>query len=200
MTMSGAIGPLILAGSGEYTPAMDMVDSSLIEVIGGKPIILVATSCAQEGDDVMTRWEQMGVEHFKRLGVDAEPLRIRDSEEANVAETYAGYLEYSDGQLAAAEAAIPHDRNFLWILSAESEPRQFPASFDRDAWTIPTSNSWQTGRALFPGYPRRRFGRWPSDLGRWKMSRDTSSRSRSVCIRLHIRRYTTRSASGRRAS
>lgn len=89
--------------------------------------------------------------HFDHIGGNHEfdDIAIHEIgapliEEANVAETYSGYLEYSDGQLAAAEAAIPHDRNFLWILSAESEPRQFPASFDRDAWTIPTSKATST--------------------------------------------------------
>ena len=79
-----SLGPLILAGSGEYTPAMDIVDRYLLGVIDGKPVILIATSCAMEGEDVMTKWEQMGVEHFKRLGVEATPVRIKDQTDANV--------------------------------------------------------------------------------------------------------------------
>jgi cyanophycinase-like exopeptidase len=79
----GDLGPLVLAGSGEYTPAMDIVDKYLLERIDGSPVVLIATSCAMEGEDVMTKWEQMGVEHFKRLGIDAVPVRIKDKDDAN---------------------------------------------------------------------------------------------------------------------
>jgi hypothetical protein len=78
----------VLAGSGEYTPLMDIVDSYLIEACGGKPVVLIATSCAQEGADVMSRWEQMGVAHFARLGVEAPPLRIADREDADWLRTW----------------------------------------------------------------------------------------------------------------
>jgi cyanophycinase-like exopeptidase len=84
MTARGGIGPLVLAGSGEYTPTMDIVDSFLLKQIDVTRVVLIATACAQEGEDVMTRWEQMGVAHFKLLGVDATPVRIATSEDANV--------------------------------------------------------------------------------------------------------------------
>jgi cyanophycinase len=83
MEASSPLGPLVLAGSGEYTPTMDIVDTYLLEVIERRRVVLIATSCAQEGLDVMVKWEQMGVAHFKRLGVDAVPLRICDSDDAN---------------------------------------------------------------------------------------------------------------------
>jgi len=79
------LGPLVLAGSGEYTPGMDRVDQWLVERCKG-PVLLIATSCAQEGADVMTKWEQMGVRHFARFGVEATPLRIVDHADANKAE------------------------------------------------------------------------------------------------------------------
>ena len=101
-TSSSGLGPLVLVGSGEYTPAMNQVDSYLIEQIGGRPVVLVATSCAQEGQDVMTKWEQMGIAHFKNLGVDAVPLRICDTEDANLPENTeplaeAGLVWFSGG-------------------------------------------------------------------------------------------------------
>src|SRR5215471_11502047 len=85
MTAFNPLGPLVLAGSGEYTDAMDIVDRYLIELCPG-PVVLIATSCAQEGADVMTRWEQMGVQHFARLGIKATPLRIVDDVDANIEE------------------------------------------------------------------------------------------------------------------
>jgi cyanophycinase len=68
----------------------------------GGPVLLIATSCAQEGQDVMTKWEHMGLEHFRRLGVTAQPLRICDQDEANVqanadAIAEAGFVWFSGG-------------------------------------------------------------------------------------------------------
>jgi cyanophycinase len=96
------LGPLVLAGSGEYTPAMDIVDSFLLEHAAGREVVLIATSCAQEGEDVMTKWEQMGVAHFRRLGIEATPVRIKDSADADVAEhaeriAEAGLIWFSGG-------------------------------------------------------------------------------------------------------
>jgi cyanophycinase len=79
----GALGLLVLAGSGEYTPAMDVVDRFLLDRTADKPVLLIATSCAQEGLHVMEKWEQMGVAHFRSLGVEALPLRIADRADAN---------------------------------------------------------------------------------------------------------------------
>ncbi len=80
------LGPLVLAGSGEYTPAMDIVDTFLLNRAAGREVVLIATSCAREGEDVMTKWEQMGVAHFRGLGVEAVPVRIKDRNDADVAE------------------------------------------------------------------------------------------------------------------
>src|SRR5690606_24399112 len=96
------LGPLVLAGSGEYTPAMDIVDQYLLKVAAGKPVLLIATSCAMEGEDVMTKWEQMGVEHFRRLGVEATPVRIKDQADANIPAhadliAEAGFVWFSGG-------------------------------------------------------------------------------------------------------
>lgn len=88
-----SLGPLALVGSGEYTPAMDVVDRHLLEQCAGTTVLLIATACAPEGLDVMERWEQMGRAHFARLGVGASPLRIRDAEDANRPEIAARIAE-----------------------------------------------------------------------------------------------------------
>jgi cyanophycinase len=102
MQSNTALGPLVLAGSGEYTPAMDIVDEFLLKLAGDLPVILIATSCAMEGEDVMTRWEEMGVSHFRRLGVEAVPVRIKDRDDARVPEhveriAAAGLVWFSGG-------------------------------------------------------------------------------------------------------
>ncbi|MPZ49572.1 MAG: hypothetical protein GEU75_09795 [Dehalococcoidia bacterium] len=83
--MTSPLGPLVLAGSGEYTPTMDIVDRYLLEQCGDK-VVLIATSCAQEGEERMTWWEQLGIAQFLRFGVVATPVRIVDSADANVPE------------------------------------------------------------------------------------------------------------------
>jgi cyanophycinase len=102
MEMSSNLGPLVLAGSGEYTPTMDIVDRYLLEVCGDKPVILIATSCAQEGEERMVWWEQLGVAHFLRFGVVATPLHITDDADANIPEhaekiAEAGIVWFSGG-------------------------------------------------------------------------------------------------------
>ena len=84
MTTFAPLGPLVLAGSGEYTPTMEAVDRYLLEACGGRSVVLIATACAPEGDERMTWWEELGVAHFRRLGVEAAPLRIRDRAEADL--------------------------------------------------------------------------------------------------------------------
>ncbi len=117
------LGPLVLAGSGEYTPAMDLVDTFLLERAAGREVVLIATSCAQEGEDVMTKWEQMGVTHFRRLGVEATPLRIKDREDADVAEhaeriAGAGLVWFSGGSTVYLAQAFHETAAWLALEAA----------------------------------------------------------------------------------
>ena len=80
-------GLISLAGSGEYLPAMDEIDSYLLANCGAngrKPrVVCLPTAAGQEGDAVIDKWSNMGVEHFTRLGADVQPLRVIDAESAN---------------------------------------------------------------------------------------------------------------------
>jgi cyanophycinase len=81
---------------------MDIVDRFLLDGLDGREVLLIATSCAMEGQDVMTRWEHMGVAHFQRLGATATPLRICDNGDANLREyseriAEAGIIWFSGG-------------------------------------------------------------------------------------------------------
>jgi cyanophycinase len=103
MTQRNELGPLVLAGSGEYTPTMDLTDQYLLGLNGRRPVLVIATACAPEGDDVMTKWGTMGQAHFRKFGVEAVPVRIRDQDEANngsfadqIAE--AGFVWFSGGR------------------------------------------------------------------------------------------------------
>jgi cyanophycinase-like exopeptidase len=111
------LGPLVLAGSGEYTPAMDIVDRYLLERIGTQPVLLIATSCAQEGPERMTWWEELGVQHFLNHRVEARPLRICDQADADNPEfadliAEAGLVWFSGG--SAAYLAQAFDGTRCW--------------------------------------------------------------------------------------
>jgi glyoxylase-like metal-dependent hydrolase (beta-lactamase superfamily II) len=54
------------------------------------------------------------------------------------------YLEYTHRQLEAAEAYRPLDREFFWLLTAESDPRPLPETFDESNWKIASSKATST--------------------------------------------------------
>src|SRR3990172_5324415 len=121
-----SIGPVALVGSGEYTPAMDVVDRHLLEQCAGRTVLLIATACAPEGLDVMDRWEQMGRAHFARLGVDASPVRICDANDANRPEIAARIAEadfvwFSGGR--AAYLAQAFHETAAWRALADANAR-----------------------------------------------------------------------------
>jgi cyanophycinase-like exopeptidase len=112
-----SIGPLVLAGSGEYTETMEVVDRYLLEIVDGRRVVLIATACAMEGDERMTWWEQLGVRHFAKFGVEAVPVRIRDQDEANIEKhaemiAEAGFVWFSGG--SAAYLARSFDGTLAW--------------------------------------------------------------------------------------
>jgi cyanophycinase len=121
----GGPGPLVLAGSGEYTPAMDIVDQHLLGRLDGRPVLLIATACAPEGADVMARWEQMGFGHFARLGVKALPLRIADRSDADLPENAAliweaGLVWFSGGSAAYLARAFEATRAWEALKGAHA--------------------------------------------------------------------------------
>ena len=121
-----SIGPLALVGSGEYTPAMDVVDRHLLEQCAGSTVLLIATACAPEGLDVMERWEEMGRAHFARLGVAASPLRICDANDANRPEVAARIAEadfvWFSGGRAAYLAQAFHETS-AWRALTDANAR-----------------------------------------------------------------------------
>jgi cyanophycinase len=77
-------GPIALVGSGEYLPQMEGVDRVLLEQVGGQSarVVVLATAAGLEPPASPRRWARMGVEHFARLGVRAEPVDILDRSDA----------------------------------------------------------------------------------------------------------------------
>ncbi len=83
--MIGMNGLIALLGSGEYLPVMNDVDRYLLSAQNGRTsrVVCMPTAAGQEGDQSVNYWLDLGVKHFKNLGVDATPARIVDRESAN---------------------------------------------------------------------------------------------------------------------
>lgn len=92
-------GLIALLGSGEYLPVMDEVDAYLLTNSGAnerKPrVVCMPTAAGQEGDASVTRWSNMGVEHFTRLGADVRAVPVTDAESANE-QSHASAVEEAD--------------------------------------------------------------------------------------------------------
>jgi len=74
--------PVELAGSGEFTPAMDSADLALLD---GRPrrAVFLPTAAGTEGDRRIDYWLDLGTRHYTRLGVEPVPLRVVDRDNAN---------------------------------------------------------------------------------------------------------------------
>jgi cyanophycinase len=73
-----------LLGAGEFEAWHDGVDAWLLERAGGSGRVLVLpTASAPEGDEVFDRWGGMGLEHYRRLGIDADVVPLRTRQDAD---------------------------------------------------------------------------------------------------------------------
>src|SRR5215216_1813707 len=92
-------GLIALVGSGEYLPVMEDVDRYLLDSLnlnGRKPrVVCLPTAAGKEGDQSVSRWSNMGVEHFQKLGADVLALRIIDRKSADDPQ-YEPILENAD--------------------------------------------------------------------------------------------------------
>jgi len=71
-------GTIALVGAGEFLPPMEVVDRELLRVCGGNRVAILPTASAPDGPGVPERWGAMGVDHFRRLGAQAEAVLALD--------------------------------------------------------------------------------------------------------------------------
>lgn len=65
-------GRIALVGSGEYLPVMDDIDRLLLDSVGGPStarVVIMATAAGLEHPSSPQRWTDMGLRHFRALGV-----------------------------------------------------------------------------------------------------------------------------------
>ncbi len=77
-------GPIVLVGSGEFTPAMDQVDRDLLAATGrSRPrVAVVPTASWPDGEETFRRWIEQGCAHFTALGAEVEGVEMRTREDA----------------------------------------------------------------------------------------------------------------------
>lgn len=78
--MSGWFG---LLGSGEFEGWSTVVDRWLLErATGDGRVIVLATASAPEGDAMFDGWSRKGLDHYRKAGLHAEALPVRDRVDA----------------------------------------------------------------------------------------------------------------------
>ena len=97
-----------------------------------KPISVVNTH--YHFDHIGGNWE------FDEIAIHERGAELIKAEVSP--EVLEAYVEYSRRQLDAAARFRPVDREFLWLLSAEMDPRPLPEDWDSSTWRIrPTKAS-----------------------------------------------------------
>lgn len=74
-----------LLGSGEFEPWAEDIDRELVNNSSNPKgsVLIFPTASAPEGDAVFNKWGQMGLDHFKRLGIKAEVVQMKTAQDTN---------------------------------------------------------------------------------------------------------------------
>ena len=78
--MNGAIA---LVGSGAFTPALESLDRELLAATGRRRPRVAIVPATSDVDGVLTRWAEMGRQHFTALGAEVEPVLVRSRADAD---------------------------------------------------------------------------------------------------------------------
>jgi cyanophycinase len=115
-------GTVALVGAGEYLQGMLQVDKKLLERVNGTPrVVVLPTASAPDGEGVSERWASMGVEHFAKLGVTAEPVMLlnrKDAENADISSQIAdaNFIYFSGGKPRFLLETLQGTRSWQSIL------------------------------------------------------------------------------------
>jgi cyanophycinase len=77
-------GPLVLVGSGEFTPAMEEIDRDLLAATGRKRprVAILPTASWPDGEATFAAWLAQGRAHFTALGAEVEGVELRTRPDA----------------------------------------------------------------------------------------------------------------------
>ncbi len=177
-------GPVALVGAGEFLPAMNAFDVSLLEATGvDRPrVVVLPTASFPDGEDTFRRWAAMGVAHFSGLGAEVEPVLVRDRVGANdpaaaqaIGEADLVYLSggkpgYLVGVLAgtAVERALgdAHRRGAVLAGCSAGAMALAGHAFDFRVPMLPWLLRWRHGLGFVPrATVVPHYDAWPEPLG-----------------------------------
>ena len=158
--MAGRVWALL--GSGEFQPWAEEVDRWMLDRARPGPVLILPTASAPEGDEVFDRWGRMGLEHYLRLGVDAEVVPMKRREDADLPDL-AAHLEgaaavfFSGGNPGYLASTLTGSRFWRLLLANLDRGLAYggcsagvAALGERAAWRLHRSTFWP-GLAVFPG-------------------------------------------------
>jgi cyanophycinase len=176
-------GSVALVGSGEFLPAMAEFDAGLLAATGrSRPrVVVMPTASWPDGEAVFERWAAMGSEHFRSLGAEVEPVRVRhraDADDASHAQAIGeadlvylsggkpGHLTRAlDGSLVEDALLRAHARGAILVGCSAGAmalaDRHFEFRRGRLMWPV----RWRHGLGLVPNtavVPH--YDAWPEPL------------------------------------
>lgn len=151
---------LALIGSGEYLPPMESVDRQLLSLLPEPArVVCLPIAAGTEGTEVIQGWMQRGVDHFTRLGADAQAVPVVDRKSADDAElaariATANFVYLSGGKPAYLAATLRGSRTWQAILDVIASGGLLAGC----------SAGAMVQGGYFAGFPRRQvgFGLWPN--------------------------------------
>lgn len=158
--MSGRVWALL--GSAEFLPWAEEVDRWMLDRARPGPVLILPTASAPEGDEVFDGWGRMGVEHYARLGVEAEVLPVKrreDAERADLASRLddAAAVFLSGGNPGSLAATLAGTRFWTSLVANLDRGLAYggcsagiAALGERAAWRLHRNSFWP-GLGVFPG-------------------------------------------------
>jgi cyanophycinase-like exopeptidase len=153
-------GGLALVGSGEYLPAMEVVDRELLDCLPESPrIVCLPTAAGSEGAARVDYWCRLGEQYFTEIGVSVESLPIVDHASANDASLVArireaNFIYFSGGRPTYLLAVLKNSLAWQAVLNLLEEGG-IVAGCSAGAMImgerIPSFPTWQRAFNLFPG-------------------------------------------------
>jgi cyanophycinase len=151
-------GPIVLVGSGEFTPAMDEVDRDLLAATGRiRPrVAVVPTASWPDGEATFQRWLEQGRAHFEALGAEVEGVELRVREEA-----FDAAIAQAIGEADLVYLSGGKPEHLLDVLEGTPAGEAVRSLHDRGGIVAGCSAGAMVLAARQPRVGRRRFLRFP---------------------------------------
>jgi cyanophycinase len=156
-----------LLGSGEFEPWAEAVDRRLLErATGDGTVLILPAASAPEGDDVFDRWGEMGLAHYRGLGIPAVVVPLKTRAEADRPELadmlgLASMVFFSGGNPAYLAETLVGSRFWSALVAALDRGLAYAGCSagvaclgevapDITALTASSNEIWRPGLRLFP--------------------------------------------------